>query len=140
MGSLCDKSHTPLINTEEKALLDCKITNLRKNIFNELKLYNELRKRSLKYNQSQENNNKKNKDIKLENKNEDNTNDNKINVNENDDTIKEKNFIEIEKKIKNLEDNQKRNQELLLDNFNKFKNEIFEKIRSIKNNQSFSFE
>ena len=26
MGSLCDKSHTPLINSEEKALLDCKIT------------------------------------------------------------------------------------------------------------------
>ena len=26
MGSLCDKSHTPLINSEEKALLDCKMT------------------------------------------------------------------------------------------------------------------
>ena len=26
MGSLCEKSHSPLINTEEKAILDCKLT------------------------------------------------------------------------------------------------------------------
>ena len=46
-----------------KLNLQNKITNLRKNIFNELKLYNELRKRSLKYNQSQENKNKKNSNM-----------------------------------------------------------------------------
>ena len=114
------------INEEEKKeYFDMKIKYMEEELNNYVKEINK--------------NNEKNKDIKLENKNEDNTNDNKINVNENDDTIKEKNFIEIEKKIKNLEDNQKRNQELLLDNFNKFKNEIFEKIRSIKNNQSFYF-
>ena len=26
MGKLCEKSHSPLINTEEKAILDCKLT------------------------------------------------------------------------------------------------------------------
>ena len=26
MGKLCEKSHSPLINQEEKALLDCKMT------------------------------------------------------------------------------------------------------------------
>ena len=113
------------INEEEKKeYFDMKIKYMEEELNNYVKEINK--------------NNEKNKDIKLENKNEDNTNDKNIKENENDDTIKEKNFIEIEKKIKNLEDNQKRNQELLLDNFNKFKNEIFEKIRSIKNNQSFS--
>ena len=113
------------INEEEKKeYFDMKIKYMEEELNNYVKEINK--------------NNEKNKFIKLENKNEDNTNDKNIKENENDDTIKEKNFIEIEKKIKNLEDNQKRNQELLLDNFNKFKNEIFEKIRSIKNNQSFS--
>ena len=113
------------INEEEKKeYFDMKIKYMEEELNNYVKEINK--------------NNEKNKDIKLENKKEDITNDKNIKENENDDTIKEKNFIEIEKKIKNLEDNQKRNQELLLDNFNKFKNEIFEKIRSIKNNQSFS--
>ena len=113
------------INEEEKKeYFDMKIKYMEEELNNYVKEINK--------------NNEKNKFIKLENKKEDNTNDKNIKENENDDTIKEKNFIEIEKKIKNLEDNQKRNQELLLDNFNKFKNEIFEKIRSIKNNQSFS--
>lgn len=57
-----------------------------------------------------------------------------------DDGINNKNYMIIEKKINIIEENQKKNHEMLLDNLNEFKKEIFSQIQNIKNNQSIIFE
>lgn len=57
-------------------------------------------------------------------------------TNKDDKIIDDKSLILIEKKINILEENQRKNQELLLDNLNEFKKEIIGHLINLKNNQS----
>ena len=57
-----------------------------------------------------------------------------------DKTINDNDLIFLEKRINNLEEIQKKNQELLLENFNSFKNEIFSKIKDFKVKQKLIIE
>ena len=57
-----------------------------------------------------------------------------------DKTINDNDLIILEKRINNLEEIQKKNQELLLENFNSFKNEIFSKIKDFKVKQKLIIE
>ena len=54
--------------------------------------------------------------------------------------INEKDFTILQTKMNILEDNQKKNQDILLENLDEFKKEIFSKIKNLKNNQPVVFE
>ena len=47
--------------------------------------------------------------------------------------INEKDFTILQTKMNILEDNQKKNQDILLENLDEFKKEIFSKIKNLKN-------
>ena len=55
-------------------------------------------------------------------------------------TTGDSDLVILEKRINNLEEIQKKNQESLLENFNSFKNEIFSQIKDFKNKQKFLIE
>ena len=59
---------------------------------------------------------------------------------EKDKTTNDSDLVILEKKINNLEEIQKKNQESLLENFNSFKNEIFSQIKDFKNKQKLLIE
>ena len=79
-------------------------------------------------------------EIKLKNNNDISNEDKEEKKEIEDDGINNKNYMIIEKKINIIEENQKKNHEMLLDNLNEFKKEIFSQIQNIKNNQSIIFE
>ena len=85
------------------------------------------------------NNNKDDKEM-LKNKK-----DNILEKQENDENkfdlrIEDKDLIILEQKLNILEDNQKKSQELLLENLNEFKNEIFAQLKNISNSQPLVYE
>lgn len=59
---------------------------------------------------------------------------------EKDKTTNDSDLVILEKRINNLEEIQKKNQESLLENFNSFKNEIFSQIKDFKNKQKLLIE
>lgn len=79
-------------------------------------------------------------EIKLKNNNDISNEDKEEKKEIEDDGINNKNYMIIEKKINIIEENQKKNHEMLLDNLNEFKKEIFSQIQNIKNNQSIIIE
>ena len=54
--------------------------------------------------------------------------------------INDKDFIILQTKMNILEDNQKKSQEILLENLEQFKNEIFSKLKNLNNNQPLIYE
>ena len=88
----------------------------------------------------------KNMNINKENENNfKNKNDNNLENDENFDIdtnkqINDNDLMILEKKINILEENQSKNQEMLLKNLDDFKKEIFTQIKNLQNNQSLFFE
>jgi len=86
------------------------------------------------------NTNKENENI-FTNKNYNNNLENEenfdINTNQ---QISDNDLIILEKKINILEENQTKNQEMLLENLNNLKNEIFTQLKNLQNNQSLFYE
>ena len=86
------------------------------------------------------NTNKENENI-FQNKNDNNNLENEenfdINTNQ---QISDNDLIILEKKINILEENQTKNQEMLLENLNILKNEIFTQLKNLQNNQSLFYE
>ena len=101
------------LNTKMKYIEDELVTfieNLYKNKTNELKLKNN--------NDNNKENDENEKEIE--------------NINDND-------MLILEKKINILEENQKRNQEMLIDNLNKFKSEIISQLNELKQNNNLIY-
>ena len=86
------------------------------------------------------NTNKENEDI-FKNKNDNNNLENEenfdINTNQ---QISDNDLIILEKKINILEENQTKNQEMLLENLNNLKKEIFSQLKNLQNNKSLFYE
>ena len=81
-------------------------------------------------------NNANNRIIKNDN---DNKNENEENEKEIDNNINEKDVIILEKKINILEENQKRNQEMLMNNLNEFKSDIISHLKELKQNHNLIY-
>ena len=81
-------------------------------------------------------NNANNRIIKNDN---DNKNENEENEKEIDNNINEKDMIILEKKINILEENQKRNQEMLMNNLNEFKSDIISHLKELKQNHNLIY-
>ena len=54
--------------------------------------------------------------------------------------INDKDFLILQTKMNILEDNQKKSQEILLENLEQFKNEIFSKLKNLNNNQPLIYD
>ena len=111
-----DKLEDNYLNTKMKYIEDELVTfieNLYKNKTNELKLKNN--------NDNNKENDENEKEIEIEK-----------NINDND-------MLILEKKINILEENQKRNQEMLIDNLNKFKSEIISQLSELKQNNNLIY-
>ena len=80
----------------------------------------------------------KTNEIKLKNKN-DNNKENNENEKEIEKNINDNDMFILEKKINILEENQKRNQEMLIDNLNKFKTEIISQLSELKQNHNLIY-
>ena len=80
----------------------------------------------------------KTNEIKLKNKN-DNNKENDENEKEIEKNINDNDMFILEKKINILEENQKRNQEMLIDNLNKFKTEIISQLSELKQNHNLIY-
>ena len=78
-------------------------------------------------------------DIKLKNKNDNSVKENDENNQEIDKNINDKDVIILEKKIDLLEENQKRNQEMLINNLNEFKTEIISQLNELKQNHNLIY-
>ena len=107
-------------NYLERNYLDSKIKNMEDEIGTFIETLNK--------------NNDKDEEILKKNINENNSDqeENKeIEMNDN-------NFKILEKKINILEENQKKNQQMILENLDEFKREIFSQLKSLKNNKTLS--
>ena len=108
----------------ERNYLDAKI----KNIEDELGTFIEtLNKNNGKDNEILKNNINENNNLEKE----ENKENKEIEINDN-------NFMILEQKINILEENQKKNQQMLLENLDEFKKEIFSQLKSLKNNKKSS--
>ena len=109
-----DNLENSYLNTKMKYIEDEMVTfvdNLYKNKINEIKLKN-----------------------KNDNNKENDENNQEINKNINDNDV-----IILEKKINLLEENQKRNQEMLINNLNEFKTEIISQLNELKQNHNLIY-
>jgi len=111
-------------NNLEQKYLDTKIKYIEDELGTFVENLNKYQKEKILLNNAQ--NNKLEKDENIEDEKDKTTNDSDL--------------VILEKRINNLEEIQKKNQESLLENFNSFKNEIFSQIKDFKNKQKLLIE
>ena len=111
-------------NNLEQKYLDTKMKYIEDELGTFVENLNKYQKEKILLNNAQ--NNKLEKDENIEDEKDKTTNDSDL--------------VILEKRINNLEEIQKKNQESLLENFNSFKNEIFSQIKDFKNKQKLLIE
>jgi len=111
-------------NNLEQKYLDTKMQYIEDELGTFVENLNKYQKEKILLNNAQ--NNKLEKDENIEDEKDKTTNDSDL--------------VILEKRINNLEEIQKKNQESLLENFNSFKNEIFSQIKDFKNKQKLLIE